>query len=65
MCYQGETELGTKGFAVGPKETASKLRAVDGDDAIGYSKTADDASDELDSCPGWNGAHRFHFCPLG
>ena len=63
--YRGEAKLGTKGFAVGPEETAGELRAIVSDDAIGHSKTADNASDELDSCPGWDGAHRFHFCPLG
>ena len=65
MGYGSETKFGTKGFAVGPEETAGELRAVVGDDAIGHSKTADDASDELDSSTGWDGAHRFHFCPLG
>ena len=65
MSYRGETKLGTKGFAVGSEETAGELRGVIGDDAIWNAKTADDAHDELDSCSGWDGAHRFHFCPLG
>ena len=65
MSYRGEANLGAKGFTIGPEETAGELRAVVGDDTIGYFKTADDASDELDSSTGWDGAHRFHFCPLG
>ena len=52
MSHRGEAKFGSKGFRVGPEETAGELRAVVGDDAIGYSKTADDAPDELDNCLG-------------
>ena len=65
MSYRGETNLGTKGFTVGPEETTGELRAVVGDDVIWNAKTADHAPDKLDSYSGWDGAHRFHFCPLG
>ena len=64
MSYRGKTKLGTKGFTVGPEETTGELRAVVGDDAIGYAKTADDAPDELNSCSGRYGVHSFHLCPF-
>ena len=62
---RGEAKFGTEILAVGPEEIAGELRAVVRDDAVWYPKTADDAPDEFDSCPGWNGAYCFHFCPLG
>ena len=62
---RGIADLHAEAGAVGLEEAACELGAIVGDDAIGNSKAAHEALDELDGGACRDGAHRLDFCPLG
>jgi hypothetical protein len=62
---RGEVDLDADRCAVILEQPAGELATVISDDAVRHIEMAHQPTDELDSRPGWNCAHRFHLCPLG
>ena len=65
MRHRSVADLRSKVSTVCFEDVTSELRAVVGDDAVGYPEAAHETLGEFDRGTSWDGAGGFHFRPLG